>query len=96
MSGVLYAVVGELIVAFAPELKASIGDGLRNLPNLGGLPSGTGEVVSEVDDSLASDYAKDFLTDKTSDSVTPDNLFACRDNLLSINNNLNSQIARIN
>ena len=63
MSGVLYAVVGELIGAFAPELKASIGDGLRNLANLGKLPSGTGEVISEVDDSLASDYAKDFLTD---------------------------------
>ena len=53
MSGVLYAVVGELIGAFAPELKASIGDGSRNLPNLGMVLSDAGEVIGDAGELYA-------------------------------------------
>ena len=47
-------VIGGLIGGFAPELKASIGDGLRNLPNLGKILSDAGEVIGDVGELYAS------------------------------------------
>ena len=47
-------VIGGLIGGFAPELKASIGDGLRNLANLGKVFSDAGEVIGDVGELYAS------------------------------------------
>ena len=47
-------VIGGLIGGFAPELGASIGDGLRNLPNLGKVLSDAGEVIGDVGELYAS------------------------------------------